>query len=124
MPTVTKVRIRGLKNRYRVTLYAKEGSYALSVPNSRLGQLLLPIARQRPITFDVKPPVALSELPRGVKPVRKSAKKEFTYVPLSKKTKKDKSEQKSTETEQKPTATVAAVATPQNKSKRKRKVAA
>ena len=118
MPTVTKVRVRGLKSKYRVTLYAREGSYALSVPNSRLGQLLLPIARQHPITINVKPPVTLSELPRGVKPVRKTAPKTFTYVPLSKRKKKSKS--KKGKSEQKHAATVAAVATPQNKSKRNR----
>jgi len=94
MPTVTKLRIRGLKSRHKVTLYAREGTYALSVPNSRLGWLLLPFTRQNPIMVKVKPPVELKELPRGVKPVRKTAPKMFTYVRLTKKRVKSRSKKK------------------------------
>ncbi len=139
MPTVTQVRIRGLKNNYRVTLYAKEGTYTLSVPNTRLGQLLLPVARQNPITVRVKPPVAVSALPRGVKPVGKAAPKVFTYTPLrirkkadeattpptpseGKKNKTKSSEGKKNKTKSGSRQEVAATV-PASKSKRKQKAA-
>jgi len=77
-----------LKGRYRVTLYAKEGTYALSVPKSRLGYLLLPVARVHPFEIRLKPPVSV-DVPRGVKPVGKAARKTFTYTPLRIRPKKE-----------------------------------
>ena len=70
-----------MKGRYRVTLYAKEGTYALSVPKSRLGHLLLPVARAHPFEIRLKSPVSV-DVPRGVKPIGKAARKTFTYTPL------------------------------------------
>jgi len=87
MPTVRRVRIRGLKGRYRVTLYAKEGTYALSVPKSRLGHLLLPVAKAHPFEIRLKSPVSV-DVPRGVKPIGKAARKTFTYMPLRPRRKK------------------------------------
>jgi hypothetical protein len=81
MPTVKRVRIKGLKNRYRVTLYAREGTYALSVPKSRLGYLLLPVARAHPFEVRLKSAVPV-DIPRGVRPVGKAARKSLEYTPL------------------------------------------
>jgi len=78
---VRRARVKGLKGKYRVTLYAKEGTYALSVPKSRLGHLLLPIARAHPFEVRLKSPVPV-DVPRGVKPVGKAARKALTYTPL------------------------------------------
>ena len=95
MPTLTQVRLKGLKSNYRVTLYTKEGTYALSVPRPRLGDLLLPVARQNPIVVKVKPPVLLPGIPKGVKPIGKAAPKVFKYVPVSKRKKGSKKDKKS-----------------------------
>ena len=81
MPTVRRIRVKGLKGRFRVTLYAKEGTYALSVPKSRLGHLLLPVARAHPFEVRLKSAVSV-DVPRGVKPVGKAARKALTYTPL------------------------------------------
>jgi len=70
-----------LRGRFRVTLYAREGTYALSVPKSRLGHLLLPIARAHPFEVRLKSAVAV-DVPRGVKPVGKAARKSLKYTPL------------------------------------------
>jgi hypothetical protein len=78
---VKRARVKGLKGRYRVTLYAREGTYALSVPKSRLGHLLLPIARAHPFEIRLKSPAPV-DVPRGVKPVGKAARKTLTYTPL------------------------------------------
>jgi len=78
---VKRARVKGLKGRYRVTLYAKEGTYALSVPKSRLGYLLLPIARAHPFEVRLKTPVSV-DIPRGVKPVGKASREAFAYTPL------------------------------------------
>jgi len=83
MPTVRRIRVKGLKGKYRVTLYGREGTYALSVPKSRLGYLLLPVARAHPFEVRLKSPVSV-EIPRGVKPVGKAARKSLTYTPLRK----------------------------------------
>ena len=84
MPTVRRIRVKGLKNGFRVTLYAKEGTYALSVPKSRLGHLLLPVARAHPFEVRLKSAVSV-DVPRGVKPVGKAARKAFTYRPRKRK---------------------------------------
>jgi len=81
MPTVRRIRVKGLKGRFRVTLYAKEGTYALSVPKSRLGHLLLPVARAHPFEVRLKSAVPV-DVPRGVRPVGKAARKSFKYTPL------------------------------------------
>jgi hypothetical protein len=81
MPTVKRVRIKGLKSRYRVTLYAREGTYALLVPKSRLGYLLLPVARAHPFEVRLKSAVSV-DIPRGVRPVGKVARKSLEYTPL------------------------------------------
>jgi hypothetical protein len=81
MPTVRRIRVKGLKGRFRVTLYAKEGTYALSVPKSRLGHLLLPVARAHPFEVRLKSAVAV-DVPRGVRPVGKAARKSLKYTPL------------------------------------------
>ena len=81
MPTVRRIRVKGLKSRFRVTLYAKEGTYALSVPKTRLGYLLLPIATAHPLEVRLRPPVSVN-IPRGVRPVGKAARKSLTYTPL------------------------------------------
>ena len=70
-----------MRGRFRVTLYAKEGTYALSVPKSRLGHLLLPVARAHPFEVRLKSAVAV-DVPRGVKPVGKAARKSLQYTPL------------------------------------------
>jgi len=81
MVTVRRIRIKGFKSRFRVTLYSKEGTYALLASKYRLGELLLPIARAQPIEVRLKSPVA-TDIPRGVKPVGKAARKALTYTPL------------------------------------------
>ena len=81
MPAVRRLRVKGLRGRFRVTLYAKEGTYALSVPKSRLGHLLLPVARAHPFEVRLKSAVQV-DVPRGVKPVGKAARKSLTYTPL------------------------------------------
>jgi hypothetical protein len=81
MPAVRRLRVKGLKDRFRVTLYAKEGTYALSVPKSRLGYLLLPAARARPFEVRLKSAVQI-DVPRGIKPVGKAARRSLTYTPL------------------------------------------
>jgi hypothetical protein len=81
MPTVRRIRVKGLKGKFRVTLYAKEGTYALSVPKSRLGHLLLPVARAHPFEVRLKSPVSV-DVPRGVRPVGKAARRSLTYTPL------------------------------------------
>jgi hypothetical protein len=80
--------VRGLKGRYRVTLVAREGMFALSVPKSRLGTLLMPLASGNTFKVAAKTPVAIDTSLRGVKPVRKAARKVFTYTPLRKTTRK------------------------------------
>jgi len=70
-----------------VTLYAREGAYALSVPKSRLGHLLLPVARAHPFEVRLKSAVSV-DVPRGVKPVGKAARKSLTYTPLRPRRKK------------------------------------
>jgi hypothetical protein len=81
MPAVRRVRVKGLRSMFRVTLYAKEGTYALSVPKSRLGHLLLPIARAQPFEVRLRSAVQV-DVPRGVKPVGKAARRSLTYTPL------------------------------------------
>ncbi|MFZ8809672.1 MAG: hypothetical protein ACO2PN_16405, partial [Pyrobaculum sp.] len=81
MPAVKRLRVKGLRGRFRVTLYAKEGTYALSVPKSRLGYLLLPVAKAHPFEVRLKSAVQV-DVPRGVKPVGKAARKSLTYTPL------------------------------------------
>jgi hypothetical protein len=87
MPAVRRIRVKGLKGKFRVTLYAREGTYALSVPKSRLGYLLLPVARAHPFEVRLKSPVSV-DIPRGVKPVGKAARKSLTYTPLRPRKKK------------------------------------
>ncbi len=87
MPSVRRVRVKGLRGKFRVTLYAKEGTYALSVPKSRLGHLLLPVARAHPFEVRLKSAVQV-DVPRGVKPVGKAARKALTYTPLRPRRKK------------------------------------
>ncbi len=87
MPAVRRIRVKGLRDRFRVTLYAKEGTYALSVPKSRLGHLLLPVARAHPFEVRLKSAVQV-DVPRGVKPVGKAARKALTYTPLRPRRKK------------------------------------
>jgi hypothetical protein len=75
--------VKGLKGKYRVTLVAREGMFALSVPKSRLGALLLPLASGNTFKVEAKNgPVAINTNLKGIKPVRKAARKTFTYVPL------------------------------------------
>jgi hypothetical protein len=81
MPAVKRVRVKGLRGRFRVTLYSRDGTYALSVPKSRLGHLLLPIARAHPFEVRLKSPVSV-DVPKGVRPVGKAARKSLTYTPL------------------------------------------
>jgi hypothetical protein len=81
MPAVKRLRVKGLRGRFRVTLYAKEGTYALSVPKSRLGYLLLPVAKAHPFEVRLKSAVQV-DVPRGVKPVGKTARRSLTYTPL------------------------------------------
>ncbi len=81
MPAVKRIRVKGLRGRFRVTLYAREGTYALSVPKSRLGHLLLPVARAHPFEVRLRSAVQV-DAPKGVRPVGKTARKTFTYTPL------------------------------------------
>jgi len=79
---VKSVRIKGLKSKYRVTLYGVDGSYAFSVPQTRLGKLLLPVAREQPITVSLKKSVEVPvENLKGVKPLKKAARR-FGYTPI------------------------------------------
>ena len=103
MPTVRRVWVKGLKGRYRVTLYAREGTYALSVPKSRLGHLLLPVARAHPFEIRLKPPMSV-DVPRGVKPVGKAARKSLTYTPLRIRPKKEKTSKETEKPAEKPAA--------------------
>jgi hypothetical protein len=81
MPRVKRIRVKGLRSKFRVTLYGQEGTYALSVPKSKLGHLLLPVARAHPFEVRLKSAVSV-DVPRGVKPVGKAARKSLTYTPL------------------------------------------
>jgi hypothetical protein len=81
MPRIKRIRVKGLRSRFRVTLYSQEGTYVLSVPKSRLGYLLLPVARAHPFEVRLKSAVSV-DVPRGVKPVGKTARKSLTYTPL------------------------------------------
>jgi hypothetical protein len=81
MPAVKRIRIKGLKSRFRVTLYGKEGTYALSAPKTRLGYLLLPVARAHPLEVRLKSAVQV-DIPKGVRPVGKATRRSLTYVPL------------------------------------------
>lgn len=79
---VKSVRIKGLKSKYRVTVYGVDGSYALSVPQTRLGKLLLPVAREQPIVVSLKKSVEVPvENLKGVKPLKKAARR-FGYTPI------------------------------------------
>ena len=97
MVTVRRIRIKGFKSRFRVTLYGKEGTYALLASKYRLGELLLQIARAQPIEVRLKTPVAVN-IPRGVKPVGKAARKAFTYTPLKPRKKEETAAQPQTAT--------------------------
>jgi hypothetical protein len=63
MVAVKRIRVKGLRGRFRVTLYGKEGTYALSVPKSRLGHILLPVVRAHPFELELKSAVTV-EIPR------------------------------------------------------------
>jgi hypothetical protein len=100
MPRVKRIRVKGLRSRFRVTLYSQEGTYALSVPKSRLGYLLLPVARAHPFEVRLKSAVSV-DVPKGVKPVGKAARKSLTYTPL--KPRKEKNQENTPTTAQEST---------------------
>ncbi len=90
MPTVYRIALRTTSNKdrgkFRATLTAKEGTYALSVPQSVLGRLMYQIAKQRPLVIDLgrRSAVQVDLNIKGIRPVGKTARKVLTYKPLSK----------------------------------------
>ena len=118
MPAVRRLRVKGLRGRFRVTLYAKEGTYALSVPKSRLGHLLLPVVRAHPFEVRLKSAVQV-DVPRGVKPVGKAARRSLTYTPLRPRKRKQAAPAPRID---EVTSAVADAATPAKRSKKKRAV--
>ena len=117
MLSVKRIRVKGLRSTFRVTLYGREGTYALSVPKSRLGHLLLPIARAHPFEVRLRSAEQV-DVPRGVKPVGKAARKSLTYTPLKPRKRRAEPTPKIEE------VTSAVLATPARKSRKKRAVAA
>jgi hypothetical protein len=91
MPTVYRIGVkttRGEKRgKFRVTLTAKEGTYALSVPQTVFGKLMYKIVKQKPLTIDFgrKGAVQLKAEDlniKGIKPIGKTASQVVKYVPI------------------------------------------
>jgi len=118
MLTVRRIRVKGLRGRFRVTLYSREGTYALSVPKSRLGHLLLPVARAHPFEVRLKSAVQV-DVPKGIKPVGKTARKSLTYTPLRPRKRRATTHEKTTPMPKIEEVTSAVYATPARKSGRK-----
>jgi hypothetical protein len=109
MPTVYRMVIKPTRSetrgRFRVTLFAKEGTYALSVPQMSFSKLIYRIVKQRPLTinFGRTTAMSLNLNIKGIKPLGKTARKEITYTPLrlNKKKKKTTKTKNTTETQTK-----------------------
>jgi hypothetical protein len=105
MPTVYRMVIRPTRSetrgRFRVTLIAKEGTYALSVPQTSFSKLIYQIVKQRPLTINFGHTTALplNLNIKGIKPLGKTARKEITYTPLRLNKKKKKTTKTKTTTE-------------------------
>jgi len=107
MPTVYRMVIKPTRSetrgRFRVTLFAKEGTYALSVPQMSFSKLIYRIVKQRPLTinFGRTTAMSLNLNIKGIKPLGKTARKEITYTPLrlNKKKKKTTKTKNTTETQ-------------------------
>jgi len=105
MPTVYRMVIRPTRSetrgRFRVTLIAKEGTYALSVPQTSFSKLIYQIVKQRPLTMNFGHTTALplNLNIKGIKPLGKTARKEITYTPLRPNRKKKKTAKTKTTTE-------------------------
>jgi len=92
MPTVYRIEIRTTRGeqrgKYRVMLFAKEGTYSLSVPRTVLGKLLYKIVKQRPLTIQFGRGKNALQLKaedlnlKGIRPMGKTASQVVKYVPL------------------------------------------
>jgi len=88
MPNVYKIAIRTTRGkergRYKVTLTAKDGTYALSVPQTVLGKFMYQIVKQKPLTieFGRKNPISVNINFKGIRPLGKTARNVLKYTPL------------------------------------------
>jgi len=88
MPNVYQIAIRTTRGkergRYKVTLTAKEGTYALSVPQTVFGKFMYQIVKQKPLTieFGRKNPISVNINFKGIRPLGKTARKVLKYTPL------------------------------------------
>ena len=109
MPTVYRMVIRPTRSetrgRFRVTVFAREGTYALSVPQASFSKLIYQIVKQRPLTigFGRTNAISINFNIKGIRPLGKTARREVTYTPLRKYKPKPKKDKKKT-TETKPAA--------------------
>jgi len=88
MPNVYQIAIRTTRGkergRYKVTLTAKEGTYALSVPQTVFGKFMYQIVKQKPLTIELgrKNPISVNINFKGIRPLGKTARKVLKYTPL------------------------------------------
>ena len=111
MPTVYRMAIRTTRGehrgRYKVTLTAKEGEYALSVPQTVFGKLMYKVIRKKgPLTlnFGRRNAVTLNIDLKGIRPLGKTARKSLTYTPLRIRPKKEKTSKETEKPAEKPAA--------------------
>ncbi len=92
MPTVYRIAVRATRGekrgKFRVMLTAKEGTYALSVPQTVFGKLMYQIVKKKPLTINFgrgKNALQLKDEDinlKGIRPLGKTARKAITYTPL------------------------------------------
>ena len=103
MPTVYRIAIRTTRSenrgRFKVTLFAREGTYALSVPQSVFGKFMYQLAKKKPIIIDFgrRNAVSVDVNFKGIRPLGKTARGLLTYTPL-KPSKGEKKEKKNVTT--------------------------
>jgi hypothetical protein len=86
MPRAYRIAVRTTRGenrgRYKVTLTAKEGTYALSIPQTVFGKFMYQIVKKKPLTIDFKSAVPVEINFKGIRPLGKTARKSLKYVPL------------------------------------------
>jgi len=117
MPTVYRMTIRTTRSeqrgRYKVTLDAKEGTYALSVPQTVFGKLMYKVIKKKePLILDFgrKNAINLDINLKGIRPLGKTARSSLKYIPLRTRPKKPKKE-KTRKTKKESTETTATTTT-------------
>jgi hypothetical protein len=86
------------RGRFRVTAFAREGTYALLVPQASFGKLMYRIVKQRPLTIDFgrTNTISINFNIKGIRPLGRTARREVTYTPLRKYKPKPKKDKKKT----------------------------